>query len=690
MRLYSVLRHRHHPGFVAVFYFVLFLSVLVATTGCDCRKRTTTHALIRGNQESTDVENARKRDIFDQSLDTLNTLQGTVALPGLDGIEVLSPISDRLHDWIRDRQPEQECAPEELLQKIELSLTKCAGDAAEAVRLLKILRGESATASETDEASPDEVYKRLMKLLNDFQEESNALTQAAQIPDLEFLSDTIEALQKKFTGFESLGTVTPTGIRVFTKQLNNETEMFGHISVRLGQFAQELKQDGIFVQFSDVEYLKQSCWMRHLSHWAGGSRQISMERVKALFDWTVRNIVLRGDSIAISPNNVLVLPQQHAWQTILLGEGTTWDLAVVFIELLRQLRIDACVLAVPHPENPKQTLPWAVGVLLNDELYLFLPAYGTPIPGPGGLQFDAKTGMLDCREVATLKQVLEDDQLLRQLDILNGPAFPLTSESLKETTALLYVTPQSVSVRMSIIELELNAEQNMVLFSNVKEQKRLLGLMPAIKKIDLWSHPIQTISEQLFIPQNTELMLHSRFGVRPPTKPGYPLWTGRILYFNGRLLGQESSITSLLNACISERDFFTLREIPEVRANPVIEQSLRLNASYANYWRGLVSFESSLLEWGKQGDDSDTKEAENLMASAKVYFSDKAVRTNPLLFSGPHIMLGRVAECQKNYDEAVRCYRRLAVSPYATGCLLRAAWIEKLSPASPTAPLQTD
>ena len=70
----------------------------------------------------------------------------------------------------------------------------------------------------------------------------------------------------------------------------------------------------------------------------GGDVMDDLERAKRLFDWTVRNIELEPDDRTWIP--------QFPWETLLFGRGTAAERAWVFILLLRQLNIDAAVLAV--------------------------------------------------------------------------------------------------------------------------------------------------------------------------------------------------------------------------------------------------------------------------------------------------------------------------------------------------------
>ena len=73
----------------------------------------------------------------------------------------------------------------------------------------------------------------------------------------------------------------------------------------------------------------------------------------------------------------------------------------MFAMLCRQQGMDVVMLGVSEPE-PKFWLP---ALVLDYELYLFDVRLGLPIAGLGG------------EGVATLRQVREDESLLRQLDL---------------------------------------------------------------------------------------------------------------------------------------------------------------------------------------------------------------------------------------------------------------------------------
>ena len=84
--------------------------------------------------------------------------------------------------------------------------------------------------------------------------------------------------------------------------------------------------------------VQEAVWLRDVGRSAQGDVLDELDRARNLFDWTVRNIQLEPDRLDRIPQ----LPRE----TLLFGRGTASERAWVFILLLRQLDIDAAVLAV--------------------------------------------------------------------------------------------------------------------------------------------------------------------------------------------------------------------------------------------------------------------------------------------------------------------------------------------------------
>ena len=89
--------------------------------------------------------------------------------------------------------------------------------------------------------------------------------------------------------------------------------------------------------------LQEAAWLRDVSLSARGDVVDDLDRARNLFDWTVRNIQLEPDR----PDRIPQLPRE----TLLFGRGTASERAWVFILLLRQLDIDAAVLAIDEGQR---------------------------------------------------------------------------------------------------------------------------------------------------------------------------------------------------------------------------------------------------------------------------------------------------------------------------------------------------
>jgi len=169
-----------------------------------------------------------------------------------------------------------------------------------------------------------------------------------------------------------------------------------------------------------------------------------------LADWVVRNIYLleelspTEDEIEEQRLNSEQTPwaagvrgtgyQRHPWQTLMYGRGDYVDRAKVLLMLLREAELDAVMLCVGDKETP---VPWAVGVAIADDYYLFDTKLSLPIPGktPG--------------TVATLRNVREDANLLSSLDLTieesleDDSKYWVDQEQVKSLFAMTYVAPES-------------------------------------------------------------------------------------------------------------------------------------------------------------------------------------------------------------------------------------------------------
>ena len=163
-----------------------------------------------------------------------------------------------------------------------------------------------------------------------------------------------------------------------------------------------------------------------------------LRRVVKLFDWTVRNLQLDRQRWIDLPQDLItestgerIREIRYAWENLTTGHATAEERARVFILLGRQLGIPIVALAIDEDDGPQF---WLTAAKIEDRLYLFDPRLGLPLPGPDGAG------------VASLQQVRQSPELLRQLDI-EAHTYPVRSEQLQYVSALIDATPAYLSQR---------------------------------------------------------------------------------------------------------------------------------------------------------------------------------------------------------------------------------------------------
>ncbi|MBQ7812976.1 MAG: hypothetical protein IJ387_00605, partial [Thermoguttaceae bacterium] len=491
--------------------------------------------------------------------------------------------------------------------------------------------------------------------------------------------------------------------------------------------------------------MKELVWFRNVFSWAKGQSQNDLAIVRCLFDWSVANVVatppLEGPAGPIA---------QLPWQTLLTSQGTPFDRALVFIELLRQHRLDAFVVR-PDGDVPAD-FPLVVGVRLDGEVYLFLPEYGLPIPAAdadalvldGGLQF---------AKIATLAQVAADDSILRRLDLPERP-FPANSAQFQQTVALVPSSPFSTSRRALAMEREFSGTVSTVLATPFESQKKRIAELSGVVRVERLRAANAALLEQIFFPFESELLTRpyvyafaatdnldvsdrqsdraddafasgstivdaegkfrssasgpadevgdaSAGGAKSATVAS--LWKGKILYLKGRFVDETGAAHWLQQGRVSDR---LLRQ--EERALPA-----KTEATVAQY-----------IEWARSQGQEPTQEelqafalqtATNLQAElALKYFVKTASNFYLALVSDAagreDAALGRLrdgARRQENADDLwsagatyllARILERrgetsnavglLRSTPTEPGRLLRARWLSELAGLTETAPVE--
>ena len=206
----------------------------------------------------------------------------------------------------------------------------------------------------------------------------------------------------------------------------------------------------------DAHYLDACILLREASqslHVDGAPRRA---QAAAAFAWVVRQLRLREDVKEIAP------PQFALHR----GWGTALERAYVFIDLLRQMNFTACLIAVPGTDEQAGPQWWAVGVADGNDIVLFDPRLGLPIPGPGG------------SGIATLAQACSAPQVLQQLTVDKKTPYDITADSARKATIYLTCPLSGLAPRMSYLQEQvLSAPPSL----RLRVDPRALASQPAFK-----------------------------------------------------------------------------------------------------------------------------------------------------------------------------------------------------------------
>lgn len=238
----------------------------------------------------------------------------------------------------------------------------------------------------------------------------------------------------------------------------------------------------------DASHIR-DCLLTHtMSNYLASRGSTEMERIVGVFQFVVRNIALRGDDDPGLPLST--------YQILLSGLGSAEDRAWICASVLRQLHYD-CIIVKPNAQSNPEDGDWLLGIVVNDQIFLFDARLGIPIPS----QIIAGT---PASSPATLNDISSHPEWLQQLSTRTDQPYAIDADSLKSPQVMPIVEPDFWSRRMSQLESVLPSEDVCVLFDPPIADKgrpgviqRLMLALPniTVDKIKPWPHPAQQSAE---------------------------------------------------------------------------------------------------------------------------------------------------------------------------------------------------
>lgn len=414
---------------------------------------------------------------------------------------------------------------------------------------------------------------------------------------------------------------------------------------------------------------------------------------RRLFDWTIRNIQL--DELLPYPKQPEVGPttgdqqrsaqadwpppmrgepgpgyQYNPWQVLLLGHGDELQRARIFMLLARQLHLDAVMLGIETRSGRPRA--WLPAVWLENELYLFDPQLGLPIPSADG------------EGVATLSQVQENPSLLDQLDVGTTFQYEVDADDLSKVVAMIDASPAYLSQRMKILETHLPAEDQMVLSLETPELKKKLTQCEGLNDVRLWAVPYETVMFQTAYHQRVEVepeLQLQEFMERGAFRGLSPLVRAR----RQQLLGhfdntdeRKGAKTLYMATRTPDTRIEAMEDAKKAEAVMGIRRDPRMSDAQ---WSQIVKQEKVLRTQGKQHasyflalshmDNGDYSIAANWLQKRTLDASPDGPWTN-----GARYNLARCFEQLGDYEKAEQLYL-IDESPQRHGNLIRARRLEE-------------
>lgn len=239
-----------------------------------------------------------------------------------------------------------------------------------------------------------------------------------------------------------------------------------------------------FIQ-RDGTFIRDCFWANKTAKLAIGNTESEIDRIVNLFYYVVRNVEL----IPSGRRKVPLVP----FDVMVLGRGSVEDRVWIFSELLRQRQID-CVLLTPRGTKASDERWLLVGVLLEDEVYLFDPNLGMPIPADLAQPRSAMP-----RQPLTLKQAQSAGGLLTAIARDSANRFTVTASELAAPQVELICSTAILSARMRQLQQQLSGELTAIVSDPLEDSEDQPGLWSRVTQhpgatwsaddLVVWSYP---------------------------------------------------------------------------------------------------------------------------------------------------------------------------------------------------------
>lgn len=456
-----------------------------------------------------------------------------------------------------------------------------------------------------------------------------AVSETMKLVTVPQIKDELELTRKFLLGQIVLGKVSPE-LKTRTLALKESFERLGiligsrrmeFLRAEASNIPTSVGEKYVIAYDNDVYTLFEQFLLQDVSQWAQGTPmteleeirletrnesdttgarnkvQISVEdldRMSAIFQWTVANIDLRD-----AENGMSLLPLE----VLLGGTGTVLERAWVCILLARQQDLNAFLISVPMKDKSGNGTRNLLGFLHNEDIFLYDPELGVAVTKVADGEKTENVPLLwaeVCAEPALLENFWRKTGVLTESEVGT-----LTAENLTASRVYLEASPWYVTQRYAVLQEALKNGENRVVMSlapvevledgTVSEASldTALNAPSAIKSrlvrknqfasVEIWDFPVENVVKRAF-EAGKQAQIVGPLCVHFPDG-NFNLWRGRMLYLKGILTGPMSAAGYYQKARLSESEL----EQFYLAAGPGVMDSYRFFRYEASYALGRIS-----------------------------------------------------------------------------------------------------
>ena len=228
----------------------------------------------------------------------------------------------------------------------------------------------------------------------------------------------------------------------------------------------------------DAVHVRDSMLFHTISGFLSDRGRTEEQKVNIVVDFVCRNVSLWKDDEIELP-----LPP---FLTLELGRGNADDRAWVCSAILRQLRLDSCIIRAKS-DTKESTDKWLFGVGVEAKVYLYDMHLGLPVSNGDS--------------TATLADIATHPEWLEQMSAQGR--YRLTNDDLRDPAIFLIPDPQRWCHRMKSLEQVLPAKYSCFLYDPLTESDGNQGVLRRVSETYHW--PVESLKQWRFPRRQTEL-----------------------------------------------------------------------------------------------------------------------------------------------------------------------------------------